>query len=530
MEPANGPSNLSANTLSGQRLYIPNLQPAFASWKQGVNPLHPQVRHVVDTRLEGLFGDERVLAKVKAADIGLFASGWFPDAPYEVLETVAFYSVWLVLWDDAIDGAGASEGGLAAEEYCQQSVAFVRCHLGLDGPGTVEPKAPTKVCESFAEVGRRVGERCGLEQRMELFEHLREYMEACVTEYRWRLSEKVPSVDEFYSWRLKTSAVDVMLDLCRILNGIALPGDILQSKELAAMGLDVNKLLILINELFSLKKELNDGAFGNLIPITMRALNLNLEGATQSVMEDIYSSVQDFDNNASTLQRKVASEEAPGIADQLGQLIEAYQAIATTVLHFSIQSPRYGLLKDRQEDGSVQLTMASSNFTYPSPLTGYENAAPLPDERAEDGKSFRNPQTGVLSSAYEKFTEPLDNGRRGGFDVHIYYFQTNPEQSQHARHLWERIRREFPELRIYTLFNRPIGPHPVAMFEVNLFTPAQFGAFIPWLAVWRGPLSVLVHPNTTETDVSEAERDLRNHTQQAIWMGERLPLDVARFR
>jgi len=115
-------------------------------------------------------------------------------------------------------------------------------------------------------------------------------------------------------------------------------------------------------------------------------------------------------------------------------------------------------------------------------------------------------------------------------DVHVYYFQNNPEQTKYARELWERIRREFPELRIYTFWDRPIGPHPVAMFEVNLFTPAQFGAFIPWLAIWRGPLSVLVHPNTTEEDISIAERELKNHTSRAIWMGERLPLDVARFR
>jgi DOPA 4,5-dioxygenase len=54
------------------------------------------------------------------------------------------------------------------------------------------------------------------------------------------------------------------------------------------------------------------------------------------------------------------------------------------------------------------------NYSYPSPLAGYESAPPLPEERAEDGKSYRNPQTGVLSSSYEKFTEPLDNGRRGG--------------------------------------------------------------------------------------------------------------------
>lgn len=84
---------------------------------------------------------------------------------------------------------------------------------------------------------------------------------------------------------------------------------------------------------------------------------------------------------------------------------------------------------------------------------------------------------------------------------------------------------QVPELRIYRLFDRPIGPHPIAMFEVNLFTPAQFGAFIPWLVINRGPLSALVHPNTENED-----EEARNHTQRATWLGERLPLDMNSFR
>lgn len=62
------------------------------------------------------------------------------------------------------------------------------------------------------------------------------------------------------------------------------------------------------------------------------------------------------------------------------------------------------------------------------------------------------------------------------------------------------------------------------MFEVNLFTPAQFGAFIPWLVIHRGPLSVLVHPNTVEAE------DERNHTQRAVWLGDRIPLDLRIFK
>jgi len=73
---------------------------------------------------------------------------------------------------------------------------------------------------------------------------------------------------------------------------------------------------------------------------------------------------------------------------------------------------------------------------------------------------------------------------------------------------------------MYKFFDKPIGPHTLPMFEVNLFTPAQFGAFIPWLVVNRGPLSALVHPNTDDGD------ELRAHSQRATWLGERIPLDL----
>lgn len=117
---------------------------------------------------------------------------------------------------------------------------------------------------------------------------------------------------------------------------------------------------------------------------------------------------------------------------------------------------------------------------------------------------------------------------------------TDALQFTYAKELWERIRREFPELRIYKLWEGPLGPHPVAMFEVNVFTPGaclpyvplhmarpkadiliceeQFGAFIPWLVINRGPLSALIHPNTGD--------DERDHTQRATWMGTPLPLNT----
>jgi len=174
--------------------------------------------------------------------------------------------------------------------------------------------------------------------------------------------------------------------------------------------------------------------------------------------------------------------------------------------------------------------MDPAKYTYPWPLEGYQNEEPLPAVQLPN-KSIENTQTGKLSPSYTTFTTPLDNGIRGAFDIHVYYAQHDEQETAFARALWERIRREFPELRIYKFWDRPVGPHAVTMFEVNLFTPAQFGAFVPWLAINRGPLSVLVHPNTIKDSGEEAgEEEERNHTQRAIWMGERLPVRTQVFR
>lgn len=40
-------------------------------------------------------------------------------------------------------------------------------------------------------------------------------------------------------------------------------------------------------------------------------------------------------------------------------------------------------------------------------------------------------------------------------------------------------------------------------------SPEQFGAFVPWLVINRGPLSALIHPNTDD--------GVRDHTQRATW-------------
>ncbi|KAJ7281498.1 DOPA-like domain-containing protein [Mycena rebaudengoi] len=158
---------------------------------------------------------------------------------------------------------------------------------------------------------------------------------------------------------------------------------------------------------------------------------------------------------------------------------------------------------------------------YPDPLAHLPpDAPPLPTTTNPDGQSLLNLPSTALSPAYTTFEPPIDPARNG-FDFHIYYMHTVPAQLTFARRLHERIRREFPELRIYKFWERPIGPHPTAMFEVNTFSPHQTGALFSWLVVHRGPCSVLIHPNTDD--------ELADHTALASWIGTPWPLRTEIF-
>lgn len=40
---------------------------------------------------------------------------------------------------------------------------------------------------------------------------------------------------------------------------------------------------------------------------------------------------------------------------------------------------------------------------------------------------------------------------------------------------------------------------------------------------------MLIHPNTEEDGVKQSVSELRDHTQRATWMGDRIPLDLTLF-
>ena len=85
-------------------------------------------------------------------------------------------------------------------------------------------------------------------------------------------------------------------------------------------------------------------------------------------------------------------------------------------------------------------------MTWESPLKGCEISEPLPESFNLDGKSLVN-LPGPKSEAYDECPKPIDSSNNP-FDFHIYYMPNVENELKFARELHERIRREFPEVRL----------------------------------------------------------------------------------
>lgn len=136
--------------LSNTCLRIPDLTQLFRRWPAALNPHYPNLARRVEAKLLELVPNPKTREQMRKVDLALFASLWWPTATLRRLEAVVYYSLWLFLWDDEIDGAGleGDRGKHANEELLgKQALEYVKFHLGVVDEmrgSEKEPVAPTK--------------------------------------------------------------------------------------------------------------------------------------------------------------------------------------------------------------------------------------------------------------------------------------------------------------------------------------------------------------------------------------------------
>lgn len=103
-----------------------------------------------------------------------------------------------------------------------------------------------------------------------------------------------------------------------------------------------------------------------------------------------------------------------------------------------------------------------------------------------------------------------------GYHSHIYFDSTDIEIATHLRNTIS----EMSGVKVGKMHDKPIGPHTKPMFTVEI-KPDVFSRLVPFLMINRNNLDVLVHPETGN--------DLLDHTNHALWLGNKVPLDLSKL-
>ena len=103
------------------------------------------------------------------------------------------------------------------------------------------------------------------------------------------------------------------------------------------------------------------------------------------------------------------------------------------------------------------------------------------------------------------------------YHAHIYFDEDTLNFASSLCHKAGQLFR----VKVGTIHQKLVGPHPCWSCQLS-FDKEEFELLIPWLEENRQNLSILVHGLTGN--------DLEDHTENAYWLGESVPLNLSIFK
>ncbi|KAL9115819.1 MAG: hypothetical protein Q9227_000187 [Pyrenula ochraceoflavens] len=278
------------DSVRGKRVYIPDLKRVFQGWPgidvPKANANLGALELAVNERLRSVYLDERKQRKLKAADFALFSALWWPSAPFEELCTLAFFIIWLFTWDDEVDeSTGSFTDGLeAAQGFREHTVRYIAEFLGVTDQYTLDQP-------SNEIIGN---------QRERFFRAIVHFIMMTQKEQEMRLSDRIPSLAEYWSYRMGTSGVYTAMALVEYSTMSHLPRMILDAPLMQVICDETTVIIAVTNDILSLKKEIEDGSVGSIVPLTT-ASGKSVQESVDEAVDILEKSRHRFDKAAEDL-------------------------------------------------------------------------------------------------------------------------------------------------------------------------------------------------------------------------------------
>ncbi|KAI1493676.1 isoprenoid synthase domain-containing protein [Biscogniauxia mediterranea] len=350
-----------AKALHGKTLHVSDLREVFAAWPSAVNKHAKELEVLVDSLLDRVITNERKRKALKQADFARLLSLWYPHAEWAELEVATAYSVWIFVWDDEIDAGDtdAAHDENLARAYYKQSLDYIHHMLGLDEEEDAsKDKAPNQNMTLFGDVGRGVVGATDKLQRQRFFRELENFMDQVGVEHNHRMAGTIPTLEEYLKIRSGSVGCAPQIALTDHMLRIRLPEEIMDSEAMQALWKETILLCLILNDVYSVQKEIAQGSLLNMVPAMFKNLapeKQTLEVVSKEVDVALKGSMERFEIAAKTL-----SETAPDDATlnkNIQDFVEWCRYFTTGVLYWSLESRRYGMADCINPDGSLDIVL-----------------------------------------------------------------------------------------------------------------------------------------------------------------------------
>ncbi|KAK3315699.1 isoprenoid synthase domain-containing protein [Apodospora peruviana] len=269
--------------LRGQKLHIPDLRPIYNQWPTKCSPHYAQLKVTVELKIKEWIPaeDEKMRQSARKIDVAMFSAVWYPGCALDRLETMAWYTMWIVLWDDDIEDTVDLP---KLRGIHNQALKYVAWCLGLEGEETT---SPTKYCSLFQYCGAPLKAACTVAELKRLYQEIERYMRGCEEEATYVVSGKIPDEKTYWAHRLGSSSCDTYNALGEYMCGNTIPEELFEKPQMSDMWTELNKQIVCLNDLVSLKNEVARNWCG-MVPIIMKEdASDSLEDAVATVVESI---------------------------------------------------------------------------------------------------------------------------------------------------------------------------------------------------------------------------------------------------
>ncbi|RDW58620.1 hypothetical protein BP6252_13096 [Coleophoma cylindrospora] len=372
------------STIRGKTVEIPDIRFVLSKWPRRVNLNYSSVIATADQTIESVFQDDKKIQNLKSANLALFASMSFPDAAIDELEILTLWVIWIYMWDDEVDEPnGLYTNNLESGNlYRKQTLNFAEYHLGLGEHGEV-PTSPNPIIDSFRPIGQRFQKCYSVEQCQLVFEELKFAMQMSREEQQARLSDKIPTVNEYMRVRMGSSGVGLLLTALEYVSILSLPSadsvaQVLKPRstvlltrygllvlslrahilghcgmrQMSSSGCEPNNFLS--NDILSLKKKVAADWLANLVSLTFIDCG-DLQKAVDMAYAALVAAIDRFEAAAKELllhpeSLTVPEEEAKSL---VGGLRDAWVGL----IYWQYESRRYFPPDADIRDGHISVTI-----------------------------------------------------------------------------------------------------------------------------------------------------------------------------